>query len=292
LDFIVIGEKIKELRKTLGLTQKDLANGICTQAQISKIEKGDVFPYASTLYQISQRLGVDVNYFFEIGSTPKLEYVQEVSRQLMLARRNLQYEDIKQIVKNEEQNPLFIQNRKNRQLLLWHKGIYEHNLNGQFNKCIELLDEAIGLSHSTHWTEREIEIYISKGVVFFDQGKLEEALAIYLHAKNHLKLLPHIHDATIVSRLYYNIARTMTRLKQFEQSISICKDAIKWCLKNDNLYLLGELHYHIGYNYELIGKASVAKRYMEKALAIFDVQNDEKYIDFIEEKIKSLSAQL
>jgi transcriptional regulator with XRE-family HTH domain len=292
VDFIVIGEKIKELRKTLGLTQKDLANGICTQAQISKIEKGDVFPYASTLYQISQRLGVDVNYFFEIGSTPKLEYVQEVSRQLMLARRNLQYEDIKQIVKNEEQNPLFIQNRKNRQLLLWHKAIYEHNLNGQFNKCIQLLDEAIGLSHSTHWTEREIEIYISKGVVFFDQGKLEDALAIYLHAKKHLKLLPHIQDATIVSRLYYNIARTMTRLKQFEQSISICKDAIKWCLKNDNLYLLGELHYHIGYNYELIGKASVAKRYMEKALAIFDVQNDEKYIDFIEEKIKSLSAQL
>ncbi|MBR8644357.1 helix-turn-helix transcriptional regulator [[Brevibacterium] frigoritolerans] len=54
---------MKELRKQIGLSQEELATGICTQAQISKIEKGDVYPYASTLYLISQRLGVDVNYF-------------------------------------------------------------------------------------------------------------------------------------------------------------------------------------------------------------------------------------
>ncbi|HLO11958.1 MAG TPA: helix-turn-helix domain-containing protein [Pseudoneobacillus sp.] len=290
MNFLVIGEKIKELRKLLGLTQKDLAKGICTQAQISKIEKGDVFPYASTLYQISQRLGVDVNYFFDIGSTPRLDYVQEVSRQLKLARRNLHYEEMKQVVDNEEHNPLFTQNKKNLQILLWHKGIYHYHLFGDVEKALKFMDEAISLTHNKHWTEREIEILMSKGVIHFEIGKLTEALDIYRPAKEYLGLLPHYQDNTILSRLYYNSARTLTRLQQLDQSISICKDAILWCIEKDNLYLLGELHYHIGYNYELAGKNSLATNYMEKALAIFDLQNDIKYIEFIEAKIKKLAV--
>ncbi|HYK74965.1 MAG TPA: helix-turn-helix transcriptional regulator, partial [Pseudoneobacillus sp.] len=214
MDFLAIGEKIRELRKLLGLTQKDVANGICTQAQISKIENGDVDPYGSTLYQISQRLGVDVNYFFDIGSTPRLDYVKEVSRQLMIARRNVNYEEMKQLVENEEDNPLFTQNRKNLQLLLWHKGIYEYELSRNSSNAFHYLDDAIALTHSKHWTEREIEILISKGVILFEEGKLEEALAIYSPAKEHLGILPYLQDETIISRLYYNTARTLTRLKQ------------------------------------------------------------------------------
>ena len=43
MDFSIIGQRIRELRKSLKLSQEELAEGICTQAQISKIEKGDVF---------------------------------------------------------------------------------------------------------------------------------------------------------------------------------------------------------------------------------------------------------
>ena len=49
MDFSAVGKKIKELRKQIGLSQEELAEGICTQAQISKIEKGVVYPYATTL---------------------------------------------------------------------------------------------------------------------------------------------------------------------------------------------------------------------------------------------------
>ena len=91
----------------MGLSQEELANGICTQAQISKIEKGDVYPYATTLYLISQRLGVDVNYFFDIGTTPRLDYVQEVYKQLTYTRRNSNYEEMAQIV-NSKKKILFL----------------------------------------------------------------------------------------------------------------------------------------------------------------------------------------
>jgi transcriptional regulator with XRE-family HTH domain len=75
MDYALIGKKIKELRKIVGLTQSELAEEICTQALISRIEKGDIYPSATAIYQISKKLGVDVNYFFEIGTTPRLDYI-------------------------------------------------------------------------------------------------------------------------------------------------------------------------------------------------------------------------
>ncbi|WP_406686207.1 helix-turn-helix domain-containing protein, partial [Rossellomorea vietnamensis] len=65
MDYSIIGKKIKELRQEVNITQGELAEGICTQALISRIEKGETDPNATALYQISKRLGVDVNYFFE-----------------------------------------------------------------------------------------------------------------------------------------------------------------------------------------------------------------------------------
>ncbi|MGM0753161.1 MAG: helix-turn-helix domain-containing protein [Bacillota bacterium] len=37
----------------MGVTQGDLAEGICTQALISRKEKGDIYPSATALYQNS-----------------------------------------------------------------------------------------------------------------------------------------------------------------------------------------------------------------------------------------------
>lgn len=290
MDFSAVGKKIKELRKNIGLSQEELADGICTQAQISKIEKGLVYPYASTLYQISQKLGVDVNYFFDIGTTPRLDYVQEVSRQLTLTRRNLRYDEMMGIVRAEEDNPLFAQNKKNMQLLLWHKGIYQFEVKEDTEGAIKTLRQAIDSTHSTEkiWSERELEILLTIGAICI-KSDLEKALQIFEEAKEHINLLPFIHDYTIKTRLYYNIARVLTRLNKIDESVIHCQDAINWCLEKDTLYLLGELHYHIGYNFELLGKIEKAIKYMEKALIVFELQQDDKYINFISKKIKDLT---
>jgi transcriptional regulator with XRE-family HTH domain len=290
MDFTAVGKKIKELRKTSGLSQEELAHGICTQAQISKIEKGDVFPYASTLYQISQKLGVDVNYFFDIGTTPRLDYVQEVFQQLQILRRSLRYEEMMDIVRAELDNPLFIQNNKNLQLLLWHKGIYLYEVKKELNRSVETLKEAIHLTHykGKIMLERELEILLALGAIYFKED-LDKALEVFEEIKGHLQLLPHLNDYTIKTRLYYNLARVLTRLDRIEDSYKYCKDAIKWCLHKDSIYLLGELHYHTGYNLELLNKREQAKIYMEKAIIVFELQNDDKYTQFIKNRIKELA---
>lgn len=290
MDFSAVGKKIKELRKQIGLSQGELANGICTQAQISKIEKGDVYPYASTLYLISERLGVDVNYFFDIGLTPRLDYVQEVTKQLKLARRTMNYEEMKQIVKMEEKNPLFSQNKRNYQLLLWHKAIYEHAMNKSVEKAIGILQEAIALTQSTEkfYSERELELMLTLGVIYFEENDFENALYTYQDALRGIKQLPYLNDISIQTRLYYNIARALTNMSQYTDSNKHCKDGIDWCIKRESLYLLGELHYHIGYNFELQGDTCSAIQYMEKACLVFELQNDQRFLHYIKDKIEKL----
>jgi transcriptional regulator with XRE-family HTH domain len=293
MDFTLIAKKIKELRKNVGLSQKELAKGICTQAQISKIEKGVVFPYANTLYLISQKLGVDVNYFFDIGMTPRLDYVQEVNYQLKVARRNLDYGDIKEIVKAEENNPLFTQNKSNQQILMWHKGIYEYELDQDLEKAIETLSEAINLTHNKGqkmYTEKEIEILISIGVFYFNE-RLKKSEEVFKEIMENVEMLPHLYDHTIKTRVFYNYARVLTRLEQFTRSIQYCEKGIAWCIEKDTMFLLGELHYQIGYNFELQENYREALKYMKKALIVFELQSDDKYISIIKGKIEELNSK-
>lgn len=49
----ILGNKIKNARLTTGLSQKELAAGICNQSTISNLEKGISIPSLLTLMIIS-----------------------------------------------------------------------------------------------------------------------------------------------------------------------------------------------------------------------------------------------
>jgi transcriptional regulator with XRE-family HTH domain len=153
-----IGKKMKELRKLVGLTQGDLAEGICTQALISRMEKGDIYPSAAALYQIALKLGVDVNYFFETGTNPRLDYILEVEKQYRILRDDRKFEEMIDLVKTEEKNPLFYKDKEKLQLLYWYKGIYTYEVRKDPDEALSLLHHAYSMT--THekkaMSEREM----------------------------------------------------------------------------------------------------------------------------------------
>jgi transcriptional regulator with XRE-family HTH domain len=294
VDYSVIGKKIKELRKGVHLTQGELAEGICTQALISRIEKGDIYPSATALYQISKKLGVDVNYFFEIGTTPRLDYVQEVERQLRKLRVKHHYEEMMDIVKVEEKNPNFTQSDSNMQLLLWHRAIYTQEVKKDKKNARFLLHQALALTYDNKkaLSEREMEIMLSLGVIEFSEEDYDGALDYYEQVKNGLKVSKQLHDKAIKTRLLYNIARLYTRLGKYQESNKSCKEAIKWSIDEENMYALGHLHYHVGYNYELLKKYKNALPYFEKAILIFELQDEHIYLDYLRKRKEELLSRV
>lgn len=59
-----IGEFTKKMRIQAGLTQEQLADGILTVHNLSRIENGHQFPNKSTLDALMQRLGLNAERYF------------------------------------------------------------------------------------------------------------------------------------------------------------------------------------------------------------------------------------
>ena len=61
-----VGERIRERRTVLGLTQEHLASALdISYQQVQKYETGANRVSAGRLYEVARKLDVDVSYFFE-----------------------------------------------------------------------------------------------------------------------------------------------------------------------------------------------------------------------------------
>jgi transcriptional regulator with XRE-family HTH domain len=293
MDYSVIGTKIKEMRKMVGLTQGDLAEGICTQALISRIEKGDIYPSATALYQIAVKLGVDINYFFEIGTTPRLDYIREVERQLKYLRDTWNYKGMMDVVKAEEKNPLFYKDNDKLQLLYWHKAIYLYEEKKETESAFTLLHKAYHLTAHPKkaMSEREMQILSTIGTFHASLHHHDEALDYYHRVETAVKTTEHLQEKVIKTKLFCSTARVLTRCERFEESTVYCLKAIKWCFEEELLWGLGELHYQIGYNYELMNDIEKALFYMQRAFHMFELRDEKIHIDFVGKKMEEMRKQ-
>ncbi|MEW4307923.1 helix-turn-helix domain-containing protein [Rossellomorea marisflavi] len=294
MDYSIIGKKIRELRKAIGITQGELADGICTQALVSRMEKGDIYPSATVLYRISQKLGVDVNYFFEIGSTERFDYIKNVERLLNNYRFKLQYDELIELVRKEEKNPIFINHKENKQLLEWNKAIYIAEVENDKDRAISVLLDAYQLTadQKRAMSEREMRLQLSLGNFLSLQDKYEEALAVYERVQDVLGPNPYLQDKSIQTRIYYHTARILTRLGRYDESMEYCKKGLKWTIGEERLFGIADLFYQIGFNLEMKGELEASLPYFQKARNYFHIQKNTKFVDFIDGKIGEVEEKL
>jgi transcriptional regulator with XRE-family HTH domain len=289
-----LGKKIKDLRVSRGLKQSELSDGICTQAQISKIERGDIIPLSSTLYLIARRLGVDISYFFGMNGIASNEYVEEVMTQLYNARKQLEYDQVRDIVKVEEKNPRILENPEYHQILLWNKGIYTFYLEKDFERSISILQEAIDLTHknASIWTESELEIYISMGIFHYDIKEFQQCYDWLEKASLVIKELPQLQNKDLKTKVLYNQARSLWALHQYEKAIEYCYKGIDWCVKANVLDYLGEIYYYLSISYEGLKDYNQAFEHYDITISIFKAQKDDRFVSFIEGKIENLKESM
>lgn len=283
MSFSDLGLEIKNLRKNRGFSQKELSNGICSQAQISKIEKGDVYPLATTLYELSARLGVDINFFFERVLVERLDYVEEVYNQIRQAIDEYDYQMVNDIVNTEKKNPLYNNYLEFRQFIMWHDGICRFHLETNVDEAIKLIDQAFELTHTQkYYSEREIELINSKAVIYLLIKDYHLAIELYetlLHEHSNLK---NEKDPRIKIRLYYNLSQALNRNKEYEQSIRISEEGIRYCVSKSNMYLFGHLYFQMGINYYKLERNEKALYHFEKAHTLFDLQHNTIFKNHIE----------
>ncbi|WP_054636376.1 helix-turn-helix domain-containing protein [Thalassobacillus sp. C254] len=293
MDFSRVGKKIYELRKYQKMTQADLAKGICTQAQISKIENGTIIPYSNTLFEIAERLGTDIYYFFDDLRSDRPYYAEEVFYQIRELITSQDYKEVRNVMEQERNNPLF-QSGSNLQFFLWHKGICAYHVDKDPANALSLLQQSLQVDEMSDFTERKGEIYNSIAVILNLEDKCEEAIAICEKTLKQLQAFQRIKDPSIPIRLLYTLSKSLTKVKDYEESISCCEEGITLSLHARSLYILGELYYQKGKNLVLLNDYDEALSCCNNAFAIFKATNQdhfgrivEKEQAFLREKLKS-----
>lgn len=287
MEFYDLGITIKELRMKKNISQSELCHGICSQSQISKIEKGMIYPSSILLYQLSERLGIDPNNIFALTQNKKLKYVENVKYVMRDCTKQKQYNELYEIVKQEKNENNF-QLKEDKQFLIWHEAIAIFHVNKSIKTALNLLNSALKLTVTNvdFLSEREIDIMQSRAIFHWANKEYEKSITILRRCLANFNKLDFPRDKEIKLKIIFNLAKILGLANQHEEAIKYNDMGIKLAINLNTLYLLGELYYGKAWNLlklEQYNEEDVADN-MKKALFIFELTEKENLIKMVKEK--------
>ncbi|MFA2565892.1 MULTISPECIES: helix-turn-helix domain-containing protein [Bacillus cereus group] len=287
MEFYDLGITIKELRMKKNISQSELCHGICSQSQISKIEKGMIYPSSILLYQLSERLGIDPNNIFALTQNKKLKYVENVKYVMRDYTKQKQYNELYEIVKQEKNENNF-QLKEDKQFLIWHEAIAIFHVNKSIKAALNLLNSALKLTVTNvdFLSEREIDIMQSMAIFHWANKEYEKSITILRRCLTNFNKLDFPRDKEIKLKIIFNLAKILGLANQHEEAIKYNDMGIKLAINLNTLYLLGELYYGKAWNLlklEQYNEEDVADN-MKKALFIFELTEKENLIKMVKEK--------
>jgi transcriptional regulator with XRE-family HTH domain len=279
-----LGAAIREVRVRLNITQKELAEGICSQSEISKIESGVISPYVHTLVKISKKLGIDPSYFLKQLYKDQYEFISHAKSLIREAIKKKDYKEVRRLINKYQLHPSF-QDVEEKQFITWHKGVVTFYLDHDDVNAIKLLNEALNMKDSIQATEQDIQILNSMAIIFCEKEQWKKAEEVFRQAEEIYKKSLFITDFTIYIRLCYNLSKMLYSLERYKEGLKKCEKGIELCKSYESNYLFGELLYQKGIILIKMGKREEGIKYLEKSLFIFELLGKESYLKLVQEKI-------
>ncbi|MFS1511523.1 helix-turn-helix domain-containing protein [Chengkuizengella sp. SCS-71B] len=282
---INIGQKIREIRLKMNITQKQLCDGICTQANLSRIENGICLPSSYIIQQFSERLGIDSSYLLTNNQELQQDYIDEFYTVVRRHLTNREYESVLKMVQKEEKNPIF-SNIKHQQYLFLYKGLCIFYLHKKYNKAIEFIDHALSL-RDPHgfYNEVEIEILITKAMILYDHGDPKASITLYKKIITIINEKKELNNKLIYNRVYYNYTRVLVDEKQFREALKICTRGISYCKRFYSMYYLADLYLHKATIHWNLNEKELCRKSLLKARAISDVLDNKLIFDICQQNL-------
>ncbi len=128
------------------LSQKELAEGICKQGQISRLENGEYTPGSELLHQLAKKLNVSMDYFFDeqiLNESTNLIEFKKIAK-TFITQRN--YESLKYIydLEKEKSHRLSLSDKI---YLEWIASLVDFYVRDRREGAIERLEKALKSTH-------------------------------------------------------------------------------------------------------------------------------------------------
>ncbi|MEC2643047.1 helix-turn-helix domain-containing protein [Bacillus thuringiensis] len=291
MEFNDLGITIKELRIKKNISQSELCHGICSQSQISKIEKGMIYPSSILLYQLSERLGIDPNNIFALTQNKRLKYVENVKYVIKDCLKQKQYKELYEIVKKEKNLNNF-QTKEEKQFLIWHEAIAIFIVDKSLKNALDFLNNALKLTltNSDFLSEREIDIMQTMAIFYAENKEYDKSITILGRCLTNFNKLDFPRDKAIKLKIIFNLAKCLGMTYQYEEAVKYIDKGIKLAINLNTLYLLGELFYLKGQFLLKIKQHNVEDVIYnwKKALFIFELTEKEYYTKMLPDELIEL----
>ncbi|MDO4327270.1 MAG: helix-turn-helix transcriptional regulator [bacterium] len=258
-----VGEVIKKTRESIGMTQEELCEGICTVETISRIENGKTIPSRRNFEDLMEKMGRTGKKYlpFIRGNDMETHLMRDKLVVLISTHR---YEEIPLLLEKFEEK-LDLEDAVNRQFVLRIRALTEYNL-GHINEVEKraMLEEALMLTVPKYcdgtlpkgvFTRNELMIFGNIASSYAEEGNLEKAIAMLRPMEEYFQS---VHIGTMEKSiseafLLSSLAQYLSRAGKYEES-----RAMQEKLKDEDIRMrqasnLSQLLYRIAYNNEKLG---------------------------------------
>ncbi|MDO4902832.1 MAG: helix-turn-helix transcriptional regulator [Limosilactobacillus sp.] len=276
------GDVLKQIRRKRGLSQTALAEGICTQATISLMEKQDRLPKMDILTAICERLNIQTERIVEND----VSAINDIFNRSIDALTNQEFEEATRLISQLSVKNLESDFDKQRYYFLL--GMVQIG-NGDIGDAIFNFELVL-----TQFSTSSANIYLAlttagMALAYLRRNDKERAMRLTNRAVrliNNKNLLGSLHQWAFIncqiSELYYELGEPLKAIESAERGVELCRE-------RDSMFILDQLYWYLGRAYLVTGKTAEAKQCMEIAKSIAIARHGKVNEQAIEKELKKLS---
>ncbi|WP_421000446.1 helix-turn-helix domain-containing protein [Carnobacterium maltaromaticum] len=284
---MLLGDLIKAKRLENGLTQAELAAGICTQASISNLEKNQRIPPLMTLLAIGNRLNLNFDELSDYAIEQE-NPTSDVFNRVRTLRKQFKLKEAYDLIIEELPLDKLKTYHKKKQYyyylgitgLLGYNKISEAHYN--FNLALSSESEpnldfydiltinGIGLAYYFESEEEKARTYFEKSLVQLDQF---------------MSQMVSLDESIEITKLYYATAKFYSEIKEYSKAVDLCSLGIQVQLDQHVNYELEMLYYEKAFNLAKLNKKSEAEECYYYATALAKMINNTMVVEIIKENI-------
>lgn len=256
MDHKYFGQLIKDVRKARNLTQTQLAEGICSRREVTRIENGEYEPSTYLISLLSQKLNFDLLKCYSNFKFSKTIVAYEIKLKLHNIIKHNNDEELKGIISEMEKLPEFLKD-ENLQYLYYARALYEAKLNNNYSYSTELCIAGVKVKDPSFSLEKFVvrsysEISLSLlhciGCNYIRQNNLKMGCCIFeklLSTFDQIFLTsgsPHYQYNSFDKQLYqntaYNLSTIYYKSNKLDLALSYIDKGISFSCSEDTIQLL------------------------------------------------------
>ena len=275
------GDVLKQIRRKRGLSQTALAEGICTQATISLMEKQNRLPKMDILTAICERLNIQTDRIVE----NEVSGINDTFNKIIDALTEQEYATAKELISKVSVKSLNSDFDKQRYYFLL----------GMVQIADDKIDDAIFNFELvlTQFATTSANIYLAMttagmALAYLKRDDQERAIRLTDRAVkliDNKKLIGSLHQWASIN---CQIAELYWRLDEPEKAIESAQRGIQLCRERDSLFILDQLYLYVGRAYMQLGDREKAKENLEIAKSLSVARHGKLNEESIEKELQQL----